>query len=428
MQKNKKKNRNSLNFFLYKNNKYYDLFTCFKSKKKVNSNTFFFFSKIFKKNIYYSFYLNKKNKEKIIFFDKRNRNYLDDQRKIFNTCFFYSNFNYKHDLMNKFIILIFKYFIYINKKGLINIIIRNIKKIKVKKNILKIKKIKIYFLKYIKNKKNKNFFYKNSDEFSINKKKYKNIYCFIKKKIKIGKIMQIQIGKSKIYKTNILINFFFKFLSDKNNYNNKIFYNNIKNSILCFSPEILAIKKNKKINMFPIAGTSNRGNNIILDIIEEYKMKNDNKEISEHLMLIDLTRNDLNKISNCYKTIVTKKFFTKKFNDIQHIVSVIKTFIKKKKIINILSSITPAGTLSGNPKKKSIYYIKKIEKKRKFYGGTIGLFNGLNFFKLIIIIRSIMIKKKYFFLRSASGIVLNSNIKNEWSELNKKLKIFLYKK
>ncbi|MGX7576446.1 chorismate-binding protein [Candidatus Vidania fulgoroideorum] len=418
-----------MRYFIYKYKKNIDIFLCFKEKYYLNFFTFKNLNNIFKSNLYYSYFNNTNCYRNIFFgFSKKKLNNISYDKKIFNKFIFLSNFNYEYDKKINCNYVSLDYFFYINNFNNICILIKNFKNNNIKKIIIILKKI-IKVIKISGKKILYNFFYKNSEEFSIKKNIYKKIFLFIKKKINIGKIMQLQIGKEKIYKTNLNAKQMFYYLSKVNYNTNKIFFNNIKNILICFSPETLVERNNKVLKMFPIAGTIIRGNNIIKDTFYEYKMKKDKKEISEHLMLIDLTRNDINKVNNCYNTFVTKKFVTKKIKNLQHIVSEIKTYLKKKsKNEEIFSSITPAGTLSGNPKKKSIKYIKKIESKRNFYGGSLGIISSEKLIKIIIIIRSLFIKKKYSFLRSASGIVLNSEIKNEWKELNNKLKLFLYKK
>ncbi|MGX7582770.1 chorismate-binding protein [Candidatus Vidania fulgoroideorum] len=414
-----------MKYFLHKYKKIYNIFICI--YYKFNYKLFFYLFNLFKQNLYLSYLNINKNKNFFFGYSKKKIENLNLKKNLFNRVVYYSGFNYKKSKKN--IIFNIEYFFYINKKNIFSIVINNIKISNLKKKIIILKKLNNLINKYSEKIINYNFFYKNSEDFSINKNKYKNIYLFIKKKINIGKIMQLQIGKEKIFKSNIFKSNIFFYLNKKNLNVNKIYLNLIKKNIICFTPEVLMERNNKKIFMFPIAGSINRGKNIILDLIKEYKLKKDKKEISEHLMLIDLTRNDLNKISGGYKTNVTKSFYIKKFKSIQHIISNVKTHIKKKKIERLfIDSLSPSGTLSGTPKKKSIDYISKLERKRESYGGSLGHIYGNKIFKIFIIIRSLINIKKYLFLRSASGIVLNSILSNEWKELNNKLKIFLLKK
>lgn len=399
-------------------------------KIKYNNKIFILLTNLFSKKIYYSFYL-EDSTIKYFGFSKQycffNR-YTILKTKIFNINFCFLSYEYFNNLkkrknfykfFNFFSILPEFLFIFNPKKNIFFLIIRGNKK----KIFYKYKKIK----KFIK-KKNylKNFFLKYKKIFK--KKKYKNIFFYLKKKIEKGELMQIQISKNVLLKTNINLLFFIK--KRKNIGKINVFYINlIKEEILSFSPEILFKIKNKKINMFPIAGTIKRGNNLIIDIFLEFKLLNDKKEISEHLMLIDLTRNDLNKISILGKTNVINSFFLKKFFFLQHIVSNIFTKIKKKKkILNIISCLHPSGTLSGTPKIKAMNIINKLEEKgRNIYGGCFGIISK-NKIILYIIIRSCVLYKKYLFIQSASGIVLDSKINYEWKELNNKLKNFFFVK
>ncbi|MGX7582489.1 chorismate-binding protein [Candidatus Vidania fulgoroideorum] len=395
-----------------------------------NFKRYDFLNKLIKKKLYYSFFFFIKKfhfygfAKKKKFFNKNKIIYSETFKSFcfFSYEFFYKKLQYKRNIYNyiNFFNILPNFFMVLNnKKNIFSIILigKNYKKIfiKFKKILKKINNKKYYFNFYIKYKKKK---YQN----------YITVFNNIKKLIKNGDLMQIQLSKKIILKTNVNLIYFLKLI--KNSINNKMFYLNlIKNEILSFSPEILLKKYKKKIKSFPIAGTIVRGKNFIYDIFFEFKLINDTKEKSEHLMLIDLNRNDFNKISILGKTHVVKNFFIKKYFFLQHIVSKIVSKIKKKKnIYDILSSVHPAGTLSGTPKVKAIKTINLLEKNgRNIYGGCFGCYFNNNFnFKIII--RSCVYYRNYIFLQSASGIVNKSILKYEWKELNNKLKIFYFKK
>ncbi|MGX7589293.1 chorismate-binding protein [Candidatus Vidania fulgoroideorum] len=404
---------------------------------KINKKLFFNFkiedpiiyfinlNKIFKNSIYYSFFFsNNSNNERFIFFGFSKKNKLN----ILKICFVIISYEYfknikfkkKNSFLNTKYFSINPEFFFIFDKYRKEIYIVSKNK---KKNIIKIKKIISLNINLI----FKNFFYKISIEKNGFKKKYKKNFLKIKKNIFKGNIMQIQISKEVFIKTNIypysLINIF------KKKGNNIFFFSLLKFCFFSLSPEV-QIKKNKKyVYLYPIAGTVQRGKNFFFDLIYEFKLSNDSKENSEHLMLIDLARNDLNKISIVGKTNLIYIFKIKKFVFIQHITSCIKTKTSKnicdKKIIE---SSFPSGTLTGAPKKSAMIYIENIEKtNRGIYGGGFGLI-GRRRIELFINIRSIFILKNYALIKSASGIVFDSKIKNEWRELNNKLKSFILKK
>ncbi|MGX7589431.1 chorismate-binding protein [Candidatus Vidania fulgoroideorum] len=398
--------------------------------KKIKNINFLKLKNVFKSNIYYSSYIKKKSYE--IFGFSKNISFFNKKKilksKIFKKNFTFLSYDFFLNLKKNF----YKYFKFFTilpeylfiKNYKINRYFFVLRKNN-KKNIIKFKKIKKQFKNEIFF---KNFYFKKKK--NKNKIKYKKIFFLIKKLIKAGTIMQLQISKYIIIKSNVEIFLFFNFLKKRNLKNNNLIYLNlIKNKLLSFSPETLIIKKYRKINVFPIAGSIKRGKNIIFDIFYEFKLKKDKKELAEHLMLIDLSRNDLNKISILGKTNVIKSFYIKKYFFLQHLISNISSKLKKKNNnFKILSSVHPAGTLTGAPKILSTKIINKYEKNgRNFYGGCYGIFEKKNL-DLIIVIRSCVFYKNYLFLHAASGIVNNSKIKFEWKELNNKLKIFYYKK
>ncbi|MGX7583057.1 chorismate-binding protein [Candidatus Vidania fulgoroideorum] len=374
---------------------------------------------IFNKSIYNSYFfvnLEKKTFFNFDFFEKKplifNRNIL----KIYNFLV-----NEKKTVNPDFFFIFYK-----NKVCFL------LNRRKTKKRTIYIFKILKIILNLKKNNKKKFFFI-----LKKNTKKKKNIYkknfIKIKKLIKNGTLLQTQLSKINIAKTNL--NNFDLFLLNKSKHKNIIFYREHKLEIICFSPEILIKIKKRKINTFPIAGTIERGKNIIFDKFLEKKLINDKKEISEHSMLIDLSRNDLNIFSLINSVNVNKKFLVKKYKNVQHIVSeVFSRFSKNTNFENIIFNISPSGTLSGAPKEISIKTIiknniknNKINYNCDFFGGSIGFMNMNKCFFFLIIIRSLFIKKKYVFLKSSSGITIKSKIRNEYKELNEKMKIFLKK-
>ncbi|MGX7577270.1 chorismate-binding protein [Candidatus Vidania fulgoroideorum] len=410
---------------LYKINNNLFLKNIFINQKSFN--IFFLLKNFFNEKIYYNFFLkNEKHSKNLVFFGFSKNNY-SKKKFIFNknfNSFFFLGYNYFLKQSKKrlycdtnFVSFVPEYYFIFNKyKKTLYFFLKkqNIKKLLLKTN-------RIYYLINVKTKK---FFF--SYVFENYKKYYKKNFYRLKTLIKKGVIMQIQLSRIITFKTNINDFLFFKQTITKNKHN-IFFFNIIKIKILSFSPEILIKKFNKKINVFPIAGTISRGKNLFLDIFYEFKIKNDKKELAEHLMLIDLARNDLNKLAILGKTNLVKSFYIKKYFFLQHLISNISTKIKKKSIKKIISCVHPCGTLTGTPKKKSIEIINKTEKfKRTIYGGCAGLFcKNKNI--SVILIRCCVFFKKYIFLQAASGIVLDSNIKFELKELNNKMKIFYYK-
>ena len=141
------------------------------------------------------------------------------------------------------------------------------------------------------------------------------------------------------------------------------------------SPEILArVDKNKKATIRPLAGTRPRGATKEEDIKLEKELLADTKEIAEHLMLIDLGRNDLGRISETGKVVVTEKIKVERYSHVMHIVSNVESIVKKElSNIDVLKATFPAGTLSGAPKIRAMEIIEEVEEeKRGVYSGAIG--------------------------------------------------------
>ena len=186
------------------------------------------------------------------------------------------------------------------------------------------------------------------------------------------------------------------------------------------SPEAQIVIKNNKATIYPIAGTFKRTGDDEFDKKEAEKLSNDIKENSEHVMLVDLARNDLSKVS--------KNVEVERFKDIQfyshviHLVSKVSGNIKSDKKIDLISGTFPAGTLSGAPKHKAMQLIEDHENiSREFYGGAIGFMGFNGDFNHAIIIRSFLSKNRRLFYQAGAGIVFKSNPDSENQEVYNKI-------
>ena len=186
------------------------------------------------------------------------------------------------------------------------------------------------------------------------------------------------------------------------------------------SPEAQIVIKNNKATIYPIAGTFKRSGDDEFDKKEAEKLSNDIKENSEHVMLVDLARNDLSKVS--------KNVEVERFKDIQfyshviHLVSKVSGNIKSDKKIDLISGTFPAGTLSGAPKHKAMQLIEEHENiSREFYGGAIGFMGFNGDFNHAIIIRSFLSKNRRLFYQAGAGIVFKSNPDSENQEVYNKI-------
>ena len=193
------------------------------------------------------------------------------------------------------------------------------------------------------------------------------------------------------------------------------------------SPEILARLEDSEVTVRPIAGTRRRGRNEQDDIAMEEDMVNDPKEIAEHLMLIDLGRNDIGRIAEAGTVEVTQKFGIERYSHVMHMVSNVKAKLKRGlKAMDVFRATFPAGTLSGAPKIRAMEIIDEFEPvKRGIYGGAIGYFSWQGNMDMAITIRTAIIKDEVLYIQAGGGFVADSDPDLEWKEsLNKGRAIF----
>ena len=194
-------------------------------------------------------------------------------------------------------------------------------------------------------------------------------------------------------------------------------YGNFK--IFGSSPEAQLVIKDEKAEIHPIAGTFKRTGNDLIDSKKAKKLFQDEKENSEHMMLVDLARNDLSRSCNNVK--VEKDREIQFYSHVIHLVSKVTGRLKSISK-NIIGNTFPAGTLTGAPKHKAMNLIEKYEKNnRSFYGGAIGFIDFENNYNHAIIIRSFLSKDQNLFLQAGAGIVSKSNPENELNEVYNKI-------
>ena len=207
-----------------------------------------------------------------------------------------------------------------------------------------------------------------------------------------------------------------------------MYYLNLKDfHIVGSSPEILARLEDGDVTVRPIAGTRRRGVNEEDDIAMEKDMVNDPKEISEHLMLIDLGRNDVGRIAEPGTVKVTEKFGIEKYSHVMHMVSNVNAKIKKDlAAMDVFKATFPAGTVSGAPKVRAMEIIDEFEPvKRGIYGGAVGYLSWQGNMDMAIAIRTAVIKDDVLYIQAGGGWVVDSIPELEWKEvLNKGRVIF----
>ena len=193
------------------------------------------------------------------------------------------------------------------------------------------------------------------------------------------------------------------------------------------SPEILVRLQDKELTLRPIAGTRKRGSSLEEDEINKKDLLNDPKEIAEHLMLIDLGRNDVGKVSKIGTVKVTDKMVIEKYSHVMHIVSnVIGSLSEDLNYLDALKATLPAGTLSGAPKIRAMEIINELEpSSRGIYGGAIGYISWNGNIDTAIAIRTAVIKDGVIHVGAGAGIVADSIPENEWLECKQKSKVFL---
>ena len=197
--------------------------------------------------------------------------------------------------------------------------------------------------------------------------------------------------------------------------------------IIGASPEILVRLRDNKITIRPIAGTRPRGKNKKEDDFYKKDLLNDKKELAEHLMLLDLGRNDAGKVSKINSVNVTESFNIEKYSHVMHIVSNVQgDFNEKYSKFDTLLSGFPAGTVSGAPKIRAMEIIDELENtKRKVYAGGIGYFSANGDFDTCIALRTAVVKNKKFYVQSGAGIVADSKPINEFNETVNKAKALI---
>ena len=262
---------------------------------------------------------------------------------------------------------------------------------------------------------------------NISKKKFIEIVKKAKDYIKKGDIFQVVLSQrfeSKLTKSPLEI---YKKLRLANPSPFMYFFNYSDFKIIGTSPEILVRLRNNKITIRPIAGTRPRGRNAKQDFFYKKQLLKDKKELSEHLMLLDLGRNDVGKVSKINSVKVTEKFKIEKYSHVMHIVSNVEgTFDKKHELLDTMLAGFPAGTVSGAPKVRAMEIIDELEKsKRKMYAGSIGYFSANQNFDTCIALRTALIKNNKFYIQSGAGIVADSIPEKEYLETVNKAKALI---
>ena len=262
---------------------------------------------------------------------------------------------------------------------------------------------------------------------NTSKNKFLKMVNKAKEYIKIGDIFQVVLSQrfeASLSKKPLEI---YKKLRVTNPSPFMYFFNFKDFQIIGASPEILVRLRDNKITVRPIAGTRPRGKNSKEDKFFVKDLLQDKKELSEHLMLLDLGRNDAGKVSKIGSVKVTESFMIEKYSHVMHIVSnVIGIYNNKYSRFKSLLAGFPAGTVSGAPKIRAMEIIDKLETtKRKIYAGGIGYFSANGEFDTCIALRTAVAKNNKFYVQAGAGIVADSNPIKEYEETVNKAKALL---
>jgi len=255
-------------------------------------------------------------------------------------------------------------------------------------------------------------------------KDYKEAVKKTKEYIKSGDIIQAVIAQR--WKTKLEVDPFDLYRSLRVlNPSPYMFYLNTKTETLVgSSPEVMVRVEDGEVESRPIAGTRPRGKTEKEDLKLEKELLADPKERAEHIMLVDLARNDLGRISDTGTVKVDELMTIERYSHVMHIVSnVISNLSRKKDAFDVLKATFPAGTLSGAPKVRAMEIIEEMEPSRRgAYGGAVGYFSFSGNMDTCITIRTFVIKDNEIYIQAGAGIVADSDPEKEYQESVNKVK------
>ena len=249
--------------------------------------------------------------------------------------------------------------------------------------------------------------------------------------IAAGDFMQVQVGQRihKRYTESPLS--LYRALRSLNPSPYMYFYNFGSFQVVGSSPEILVrqdkVADGEKITIRPLAGTRPRGATPELDKAAEIELVNDPKERAEHVMLIDLARNDIGRIAKTGSVKVTEAFVVERYSHVMHIVSNVEGILHDGMTsMDVLKATFPAGTLTGAPKVHAMELIDQLEPtKRGLYGGACGYLSYAGDMDVAIAIRTGIIKNGTLYVQAAAGVVADSVPELEWKETEHKARALL---
>ncbi len=260
-------------------------------------------------------------------------------------------------------------------------------------------------------------------EFAHTKEKFFDMIKQSKEMIKSGDVFQILMTNRYTRKAKIDNLSFYRMLRSKNPSPYLFLLEYEDFCIAGSSPEVMVRLTDNRILLRPIAGTRKRGKTIAKDKLMEDELIHDPKEVAEHVMLIDLGRNDVGRVAKTGTVEVTDKMRVEKYSHVMHLVSDVEaTLDDKYDMFDLFASTFTAGTMTGAPKIRAMELIAKFEKlKRSFYSGSIAYFGFDGNMDSAITIRTTMIKDDTVIFQAGAGIVADSVPELEFLEVNNKL-------
>ncbi len=249
--------------------------------------------------------------------------------------------------------------------------------------------------------------------------------------IEAGEFMQVQVGQriKKRYTESPLS--LYRALRSLNPSPYMYYYHFGDFHVVGASPEILVRQENtdqgQKITIRPLAGTRPRGATPERDKAVEQELVNDPKERAEHVMLIDLARNDIGRIAKTGSVKVTEAFVVERYSHVMHIVSNVEGILNEGMTnMDVLRASFPAGTLTGAPKVHAMEVIDRLEpNKRGLYGGACGYLSYAGDMDVAIAIRTGIVKDGHLYVQAAAGVVADSVPELEWQETEAKARALL---
>ncbi len=260
-------------------------------------------------------------------------------------------------------------------------------------------------------------------EFSIDEERFKALVAESKESIRSGDVFQILLANRYTQKGKIDPLSFYRVLRSKNP-SPYLFLLDYEDFSICgSSPEVMVRLTDGEILLRPIAGTRKRGKTHARDKELEEEMLGDPKECAEHLMLIDLGRNDVGRVAQTGTVEVTDMMRVEKYSHVMHMVSDVEAIIRDDKdMFDLFAATFTAGTMTGAPKIKAMELIAKFEGlKRGFYSGSVGYFSFNGNMDSAIAIRTSLIKPDSITLQAGAGIVADSVPELEYLEVKNKL-------